>query len=116
MHAALCLSRAWMMKEPRAHILRLFSTSSNLLKKEAVSTAKGRKMGSTKWLDRQINDPYVKRAREESYRCRSAYKLLEIDDKYGILKPGQNVIDCGAAPGSWTEVAVERTKALGTGS
>lgn len=57
----------------------------------------------------------MKRAREESYRCRSAFKLVEIDDRFGLLRPGSVVIDCGAAPGSWTQVAVERVNAAGTG-
>jgi 23S rRNA (uridine2552-2'-O)-methyltransferase len=77
---------------------------------------KGRKTTAQKWLIRQWNDPYVKRARLESYRCRSAYKLLEIDDKYDILRAGSVVIDCGAAPGSWSQVAVNRVNALGTGN
>lgn len=62
-----------------------------------------------------MNDPYVKKAREESYRCRSAFKLIEIDDKFHILKPGHVVLDCGAAPGSWSQVAVRRVNALGDG-
>lgn len=68
---------------------------------------KSRKKGSSnQWLTRQINDPYVKRAQEDGFRCRSAYKLLEINEKFRILKPGCTVIDCGAAPGSWSQVAV----------
>ncbi|KAK7507242.1 hypothetical protein BaRGS_00001177 [Batillaria attramentaria] len=69
---------------------------------------KGKKTSSQEWIKRQLSDPYVKRARTENYRCRSAFKLLEIDDKYRLLQPGGVVIDCGAAPGSWTQVAVER--------
>lgn len=60
------------------------------------------------WLERQSRDPYVKRAREEDWRCRSAFKLLEIDAKHKLLKPGQLVIDCGCAPGSWTQVIVQK--------
>jgi len=62
-----------------------------------------------------MTDPYVKMAHQESYRCRSAFKLLEMDDKYGFLKPGMAAIDCGAAPGSWSQVAVERVNVLGIG-
>ncbi|GAB4232946.1 MAG: RlmE family RNA methyltransferase [Methyloligellaceae bacterium] len=70
-----------------------------------VRTAKGRKLSSTRWLQRQLNDPYVARAREEGYRSRAAFKLLEIDRKYGLLKPGMRVVDLGAAPGGWSQVA-----------
>ncbi|XP_061193876.1 rRNA methyltransferase 2, mitochondrial-like [Saccostrea echinata] len=68
---------------------------------------------SRKWLQRQQSDIYVKMARAENWRCRSAFKLLEIDDKYRILRPGQLVIDIGAAPGSWTQVVCQRTNAAG---
>jgi 23S rRNA (uridine2552-2'-O)-methyltransferase len=78
-----------------------------------VRTAKGRKLSSTRWLERQLNDPYVTRARAEGYRSRAAYKLIEIDDRFGFLKPGSRVVDLGAAPGGWTQVAVARVNALG---
>ncbi|HVL21727.1 MAG TPA: RlmE family RNA methyltransferase [Amaricoccus sp.] len=78
-----------------------------------VKTAKGRKLSSTLWLERQLNDPYVARARAEGYRSRAAYKLLEIDDRFHLLKAGGRVVDLGAAPGGWTQVAVARTNALG---
>ena len=78
-----------------------------------VKTAKGRKLSSTLWLERQLNDPYVARARADGYRGRAAYKIIEIDDKFGFLKPGARVLDLGAAPGGWTQVAVARTNALG---
>jgi 23S rRNA (uridine2552-2'-O)-methyltransferase len=78
-----------------------------------VKTAKGRKLSSTRWLERQLNDPYVARARAEGYRSRAAYKLVEIDDKFGLLKPGARVVDLGAAPGGWAQVAVARVNALG---
>jgi 23S rRNA (uridine2552-2'-O)-methyltransferase len=78
-----------------------------------VKTAKGRKLSSTLWLERQLNDPYVRRARAEGYRGRAAYKILELDDKYGFLKPGARVVDLGCAPGGWCQVAVERVNALG---
>lgn len=66
------------------------------------------------WLERQWRDPFVKAAKQQHYRCRSAFKLLEIDDKLHILRPGLSVLDCGAAPGAWSQVAVERVNALGT--
>ncbi len=73
-----------------------------------VKTAKGRKTSSKRWLERQLNDPYVQAAKREGYRSRAAYKLLEIDDKYGFLTPGKLVIDLGAAPGGWSQVAAAR--------
>ena len=69
-----------------------------------VKTAKGRKTGSTKWLQRQLNDPYVKRARAEGYRSRAAYKLIELDERFGFLKGAKRVIDLGIAPGGWSQV------------
>lgn len=78
---------------------------------ERVKTARGRPISSTRWLQRQLNDPYVSRARAEGYRSRAAYKLVEIDDRFGVLKPGARVVDLGAAPGGWTQVAVERVRA-----
>jgi len=78
-----------------------------------VKTAKGRKLSSTRWLERQLNDPYVARARSEGRRSRAAFKLVEIDDRFRLLKPGARVVDLGAAPGGWTQVAVERVNALG---
>ncbi len=77
-----------------------------------VKTAKGRKLSSTLWLQRQLNDPYVTRAKAEGYRSRAAYKIAEIDDKFGFLKPGARVVDLGCAPGGWAQVAVARTNAL----
>ena len=77
---------------------------------EKVKTARGRKLSSTQWLQRQLNDPYVARARAEGYRSRAAYKLTELDDKFGFLKPGGRVVDLGAAPGGWCQVAVARTR------
>jgi 23S rRNA (uridine2552-2'-O)-methyltransferase len=76
-----------------------------------VRSAKGRKTSSTLWLQRQLNDPYVKMAKRDGYRSRAAYKLLELDDKFQLLKPGQKVLDLGAAPGGWSQVAVQRVKA-----
>lgn len=73
-----------------------------------VKTARGRKPSSTRWLQRQLNDPYVAAARREGYRSRAAYKLIEIDDKYHFLHPGAVVVDLGAAPGGWSQVAAKR--------
>lgn len=78
-----------------------------------VKTAKGRKLSSTRWLERQLNDPYVVNAKKEGYRGRAAYKILELDDKYGFLKAGARVVDLGCAPGGWCQVAVARVNALG---
>lgn len=78
-----------------------------------VKSAKGRKLSSTLWLERQLNDPYVARAKREGYRGRAAYKILELDEKYGFLVPGARVVDLGAAPGGWSQVAVARVNALG---
>lgn len=78
-----------------------------------VKTAKGRRLSSTRWLDRQLNDPYVQRAREEGYRGRAAFKIIELDDKYRFLLPGARVVDLGCAPGGWCQVAVKRVNALG---
>jgi 23S rRNA (uridine2552-2'-O)-methyltransferase len=85
-------------------------TPSDRQLKVRVKTARRRKASSTRWLERQLNDPYVARARAEGYRARSAYKLTEMDDRYHVLKPGDRVVDLGAAPGGWSEVAVERVK------
>jgi 23S rRNA (uridine2552-2'-O)-methyltransferase len=79
--------------------------------KVRVKTAKKRRLSSTLWLERQLNDPYVAAAKREGYRSRAAFKLSEIDDKYGLLKPGQVIVDLGAAPGGWSQVAAERIKA-----
>ncbi len=81
--------------------------------KVKVKTARGRKLSSTLWLERQLNDPYVKRARLDGYRGRAAYKILEIDDKFRFLVPGARVVDLGSAPGGWSQVAARRVNALG---
>ncbi len=73
-----------------------------------VKTAKGRKSSSTRWLKRQLNDPYVRQAQAAGYRSRAAFKLLELDDRFHVLRKGAVVVDLGAAPGGWTQVAVER--------
>ncbi len=75
-----------------------------------VKTARGRTVSSQRWLQRQLNDPYVVEAKKRGYRSRAAFKLLQLDDQFRFLKPGARVVDLGAAPGGWTQVAVERTR------
>ena len=75
-----------------------------------VKTARGRTVSSQRWLQRQLNDPYVAEARKRGYRSRAAFKLLQLDDQFHFLKPGARVVDLGAAPGGWTQVAVERVQ------
>ncbi len=75
--------------------------------KQRVKTANKRSLSSQNWLERQLNDPYVARAKREGYRSRAAFKLLEIDEKYKILKPGQKIVDLGAAPGGWSQIAAK---------
>lgn len=77
-----------------------------------VKTARKRTTSSQRWLERQLNDPYVVAAKRDGYRSRAAYKLREIDDKERLLKPGQRVVDLGAAPGGWSQVAADRVKSL----
>lgn len=84
--------------------------SGNRELKTRVKTARGRKPSSTRWLQRQLNDPYVALAKKEGYRSRAAYKLIELDDKFHFLKPGKAILDLGAAPGGWTQVAAARVK------
>lgn len=76
--------------------------------KQRVRTARKRKLSSTRWLERQLNDPYVAAAQAEGWRSRAAYKLMQLDDKYKLLAPGVRVVDLGAAPGGWCQVAVAR--------
>lgn len=78
--------------------------------KVRLKTARQRKASSQHWLERQLNDPYVAAAREMGYRSRSAFKLIEIDDKYRLLKQGRRVVDLGAAPGGWSQVAAHRVR------
>lgn len=80
--------------------------------KVRLKTAKQRKPSSQRWLERQLNDPYVAAAKRQGYRSRAAFKLIEIDDKYRLLEPGARVVDLGAAPGGWSQVAAERVRAL----
>jgi 23S rRNA (uridine2552-2'-O)-methyltransferase len=80
--------------------------------KVRLKTARQRSASSQRWLERQLNDPYVAAARRQGYRSRAAFKLIEIDDKHRILKPGARVVDLGAAPGGWSQVAAERVRAV----
>ena len=79
--------------------------------KQRVKTARGRKNSSTRWLERQLNDPYVAAAKRNGWRSRAAYKLIEVDDKQNLLKPGMRIVDLGAAPGGWSQVAAQRVEA-----
>lgn len=89
---------------------RYFTTNTFKLRKvtpENLKT-KSKSVSSQNWLARQLSDPYVEKAKRMNLRCRSAFKLIEIDERYKILEPGQVVIDCGASPGSWTQVVVSK--------
>ncbi len=87
------------------------SSGSGRTLKTRVKTARKRSLASTLWLERQLNDPYVARAKAEGYRSRAAYKILEIDARYHFLKRGQKVVDLGAAPGGWSQVAAAKVGA-----
>ena len=93
-------------------IQRKFHTFQTLFK-ELPNHLKGKKHSSQQWISRQLRDPYVEKAKQENFRCRSAFKLLEIHKKHRIFTPGLHVVDCGAAPGSWTQVATKLTNADG---
>ena len=73
-----------------------------------VRTARGRTASSTRWLERQLNDPYVKQAKAEGYRSRAAYKLLELDERFALLKGASRVVDLGIAPGGWSQIVRKR--------
>ncbi|KQR83662.1 RlmE family RNA methyltransferase [Sphingomonas sp. Leaf343] len=77
--------------------------------RKRVKTARGRTAASTRWLERQLNDPYVRRAKAEGYRSRAAYKLLELDERFGLLKGSRRVLDLGIAPGGWSQVVRRRS-------
>ena len=81
--------------------------------KTTVKSARGKTVSQVKWLQRQLNDPYVKRAKVEGFRGRAAYKIMELDDKFNFLKPGLRVIDLGCAPGGWCQVVSSRVNVLG---
>ncbi|XP_034567579.1 rRNA methyltransferase 2, mitochondrial [Notolabrus celidotus] len=87
---------------------RFLHSSSCLMKKLNSKTP-----AEQRWLQRQLKDPYVKASHQQHFRCRSAFKLLEIDDKFRLLEPGYSVVDCGAAPGAWSQVAVQRVNSAG---
>jgi len=76
--------------------------------RQRVRTARGRSAQSTRWLERQLNDPYVRQAKAEGYRSRSAYKLIELDERFGFLKGAQRIVDLGIAPGGWAQVVRKR--------
>ncbi len=76
-----------------------------------VKTARKRSLSSTRWLHRQLNDPYVAAAKREGYRSRAAFKMIELDEKYKLLKPGLRVVDLGAAPGGWSQIVADKIKA-----
>ncbi len=80
-----------------------------------VKTAHKRSLSSTRWLERQLNDPYVAEAKKQGYRSRAAFKLLQLEEKFKFLGPGKRVVDLGAAPGGWTQVAVARVRPAQTG-
>jgi 23S rRNA (uridine2552-2'-O)-methyltransferase len=73
----------------------------------ALHRGKGRKASSRRWLERQLNDPYVSEARRRGFRSRAAFKLIELDEKFGLLRKGRRIVDLGAAPGGWTQIALE---------
>lgn len=79
---------------------------------ERVKTARRRTPSSTRWLQRQLNDPYVIESKRLGYRSRAAFKLIQLDDKFHFLRPGARVVDLGAAPGGWTQVVVQRVRSL----
>ncbi|KAJ8953554.1 hypothetical protein NQ318_002974 [Aromia moschata] len=95
--------------------IRTLSTCVKTLRKVSPNDLKSKIKGvsSQHWLSRQLSDPYVEKAKRMNYRCRSAFKLVEIDDRFKILHPGHVVVDCGASPGSWTQVAVKRVNSDG---
>ncbi|KAM4632267.1 rRNA methyltransferase 2, mitochondrial [Discoglossus pictus] len=105
------------MSRISADICRVLPKMTSLVQRRifhnSQSLEKAKTGAEQRWLNRHMNDPYVKAAQTQNYRCRSAFKLLEIDKKYKILQPGLQVIDCGAAPGAWSQVAVQKVNAFG---
>ena len=79
--------------------------------RQRVRSARSRSAQSTRWLERQLNDPYVRRAKAEGYRSRAAYKLIELDDRFGLLRRATRIVDLGLAPGGWSQVARQRAPA-----
>lgn len=99
--------RSW--KPPAANKARsLQQSGDNKSLSQKVKTARGRKLSSSLWLQRQLNDVYVQQAQSLGYRSRAAFKLIELDDKFKLIHKGQNVVDLGAAPGSWSQIALAR--------
>ncbi|XP_053132572.1 rRNA methyltransferase 2, mitochondrial isoform X2 [Hemicordylus capensis] len=96
---------------------RCWTSASLLLQCRRIHTVapclKNKTGAEHRWLERHFNDPYVKKSKKQNYRCRSAFKLLEIDEKHSILHPGLHAIDCGTAPGAWAQVVVEKVNATG---
>jgi 23S rRNA (uridine2552-2'-O)-methyltransferase len=90
---------------------RGLSNPSGRMLHTKVKTARGRKTSSTRWLQRQLNDPYVVEAKARGYRSRAAFKLIELDERFALLRPGLRVVDLGAAPGGWTQIAADRVRA-----
>lgn len=111
--AAAC-HNGWMNDKPKKSGGKPRLTGRNLAVR--VKTAKKRDHASTLWLERQLNDPYVAEAKRRGYRSRAAFKLAQLDDKYRLLRPGMRVVDLGAAPGGWTQIAAERTRAVESGA
>ena len=98
--------RGWVGRE------KAKSIANTRMMDERVKTARGRKISSTLWLKRQLNDPYVKKAKIKGYRSRAAFKLVELDEKFSLLKKGAVIVDLGAAPGGWSQIAVENNAGL----
>lgn len=96
-----------------SHLQKSYLHTTFCLLKNTPHNLKGKSPSDQRWIVRQLKDPFVKAAHVHNYRCRSAFKLLEIDDKFKILKPGFKVIDCGAAPGAWSQIAVQRVNSTG---
>lgn len=98
--------RGWVGRE------KAKSVANTRMMDERVKTARGRKISSTLWLKRQLNDPYVKKAKIKGYRSRAAFKLIELDEKFSLLRKGAVIVDLGAAPGGWSQIAVEYNAGL----
>src|SRR5207248_5746857 len=98
---------------PDAGVMAQRSPPGGRLPAVELRRARRRKPSSTRWLARQLNDPYVAEARRLGYRSRAAFKLIELDERFRLLRPGQRVVDLGCAPGGWTQVAVARVGRLG---
>src|SRR5437899_3480596 len=108
------LAAPWLWRRVRAESrIKMSSKPSKRPLKVRIKSGGGRSPASKKWLARQLNDPYVARAKREGFRSRAAFKLIEIDDKHHLLKPGAKVADLGAAPGGWSQVAAKRVGARG---